>query len=131
MFESNPDLRYRSLWLVVGYMLVGLVIFLSVTSEPIDPGIDIPFIDKFFHALAYFTLMFWFAQIYHIKKQRLFYAVALVLMGVLMEYIQSFDPARSYEIADMVANTAGVLIAIVLSRSVLFSNVLGKIERLI
>ena len=131
MFDSNPSLRYRSLWLVVGYLLVSFVVYLSVTSKPPDPDIDIPFIDKFFHALAYFTLMAWFSQIYHIKKQRLFYAVAFILMGVLMEVIQSFDPARSYEIADMVANTAGVLIAIVLSRSVLFSSVLGRIERLI
>lgn len=131
MFVSNPDLRYRSLWLVVGYMLVSFVVYLSVTSEPPDPNIDIPFIDKFFHALAYFILMFWFSQIYHIKKQRLFYAVALVLMGILMEYIQSFDPARTYEIEDMVANTVGVLIGILLSRNVFFSGILGRFERFI
>jgi len=129
MFNSNPDLRYRSLWLGIGYMLVGLVVFLSVTSDPVNTNINLPFVDKFFHALAYFSLMFWFSQIYHVKKQRLFYAVVFVLMGVLMEYIQSFDPARSYEVADMMANTTGVLLAILLSRSVLFSSVLGRIER--
>jgi len=113
--NKNPELQYRPLWLTIGYILVALVLYLSLTSSPVEIDLDIDYQDKFFHAVAYFTLMFWFAQIYHEKFWRNTYAVLFVLMGVGLEYLQSFDPERYYEFADMVANTAGVVLGLLLA----------------
>ncbi|MBE9563646.1 MAG: hypothetical protein IMF17_00270, partial [Proteobacteria bacterium] len=76
MFEKPvPDLRLRFLWLAIGYGLVVLVVYLSLTSQPVDLELNVPYEDKFFHALAYFTLMAWFSQIYHDRFQRNMIAV--------------------------------------------------------
>ena len=110
-----PPLKLRRVWLAIGYSLVASVVYLSLTSSPVDPGLDIPYEDKLYHALPYFTLMFWFAQIYHEPVKRNVIAVMFILMGVLFEYLQSFDPNRYYEFADMIANTTGVLLGLLLA----------------
>lgn len=125
---QNPDLRYRNLWLTVGYMLLGTIIYLSVTSQPVDLDLDFPYQDKLMHALAYFVLMGWFVQIFYELKKRVLLAVAFIVMGVVLEYIQSFDPARYSEFADMVANTTGVLLAAFLSKVTSFGLLLHRLE---
>lgn len=130
MPESNPDLRYFKLWLAIGYALTAFIIYMSLTSEPVEIEIDFPYQDKFFHTLAYFSLMGWFAQIFHVQRQRAAFAVAFVMMGVILEYMQSFDPARYYEIEDMMANTLGVVIAVFLAKMTAFKFFLVKFERL-
>ena len=129
MSESNPELRYFKLWLAVGYALMTFIIYMSLTSDPIEIDLDYPFQDKFFHALAYFSLMGWFAQMFHVQGQRLAFAIAFILMGAILEYMQSFDPARYYETEDMIANTLGVAIAVFLAKSTVFKNLLVKFER--
>jgi len=131
MPELNPELRYFKLWLAVGYALMVFIIYMSLTSSPIEIDLDYPYQDKFFHALAYFSLMGWFAQMFHVQSQRVAFAVAFILMGVILEYMQSFDPARYYETEDMIANTLGVAIAVFLSKRTSFKFLLVKIDRLI
>lgn len=113
--KAYPDLKFRFIWLAIGYALVTLVVYLSLTSQPPEIESGLPFQDKFFHALAYFTLMAWFAQIYHDRFQRNMIALVFVLMGVALEYVQSLDPARMFEVADMIANTVGVALGFYLS----------------
>ena len=126
--QENPVHRYQKFWLAIGYLLIALIIYLSVTSAPPLPEIDVPYFDKFGHFLAYFILMGWFAQLYHLKKLRLIYALSFVVMGVVMEFVQSFDPARMFEYADMVANSSGVVIAVLLTRVSAFRLILQKVE---
>ena len=125
---SGPELRYRFEWLLVGYAMVAVVIYLSLTSEPPDIDIDMPLQDKIFHALAYFSLMLWFAQIYHARRQVYIFAAGFVAMGVVLELIQSLDPARYTEFGDMIANTIGVALALGLSTTPL-KNVLVSVEK--
>ena len=113
----NPDLRYRKLWLGIGYFLIILVIFLSLTSSPVEIDSKLPYQDKLFHALAYFSLTFWFMQIYHIKHHVTGWAIFFLSLGLLLEYLQSFDPERYSEVGDMIANTIGVVAAAILSRT--------------
>ena len=110
-----PNLKFRFIWLAMGYSLVSLVVFLSLSSNPIDMGEAFLHQDKLFHAFAYFVLMAWFAQIYHDKFQRNMIAVFFVFMGVAIEYFQSFDPARMTELLDIVANTVGVALGFYLA----------------
>lgn len=128
--KAAPDLKFRFVWLVVGYALVSLVFYLSLTSQPIDVELGLPFVDKFFHAFAYFMLMAWFAQIYHDKFQRYLIALGLIVIGVALEFLQGFDPARMSEFADMVANTTGVVLAFYLTLTKA-KNCLVSIENLI
>ena len=128
MQEINPVYRYQKLWLIIGYVLVALVMYLSITSAPPLPDVDVPYFDKLGHFLAYFVLMGWFAQIYHVKKMRIIFALAFIFMGLAMEFIQSFDPARMAEFADMVANTLGVVIALLITRMSAFRLILKKVE---
>lgn len=128
--RSGPALRLRFLWLVIGYALVLLVVFMSLTSNPIEMGELFPYEDKVYHAFAYFTLMAWFAQIYHDRFQRNMIAAVFVFMGVALEYLQSFDPDRMAEFADMVANTTGVALGMALAMSS-WRNVLVWLEGLV
>lgn len=125
--DINPEFKYKQLWLAVGYGLVLLVVYLSVTSQPPEIDLGFKFQDKVFHALAYFSLMFWFAQIYHVKKQRFLFALFFIALGVAMEGIQSLDPERYAEFDDIVANTFGVAIGMLLTKKSL-KNLLAKFE---
>ncbi|MBT8119278.1 MAG: VanZ family protein [Gammaproteobacteria bacterium] len=127
--ESFPALKLRAVWLAVGYSLIAVIVILSLTSSPIDTGLDFPYQDKLYHMLAYFSLMFWFAQIYHDRIKRNLMAVMFILMGVLLEYLQGFDPNRYSEFADMLANSMGVLLGLLLALTGA-KNFLLKFERI-
>lgn len=128
--KAEPDLKLRFLWLAIGYALVMLVVFLSLTSNPVSLEIELPYQDKFFHALAYFVLMAWFAQIYHDKFQRNMIALVFIFMGVTLEYLQGFDPNRYFEYADMVANSVGVALGFTVALTGA-KNILLKLEKVI
>jgi len=111
--KAGPELRFRYVWLVTGYALVILVIFLSLTSVPVDMDMSFPYQDKAAHAFAYFTLMAWFSQIYHGRLQCFMIALLFVMLGVVLEYLQSFEPSRYAEFGDMLANTTGVALGFI------------------
>lgn len=131
MPETNPEFRYRPLWLIMGYALVVLIIYLSLTGSPPEVDFGLDFQDKLFHVLAYFAMMGWFSQIYHVQTQRVIIAIVFVLMGVLLEYVQSFNPARYYETDDMIANMLGVAIAVLLAKTTMFRFILVRLESFI
>ena len=126
----NDDLKYLALWQAGGYVLVLLIVYLSVTSNPVDIGPTFDFKDKVYHVAAYFLLMAWFVQIYRDAFVRYVIAAMFILMGVLMEFVQSFDPARYYEFGDMLANTAGVIFGFWFS-SCLGKGLFARIEKII
>ncbi|MGD2052752.1 MAG: VanZ family protein [Gammaproteobacteria bacterium] len=128
MEKLNPDLRYRKLWLLIGYLMIALVIYLSLTSSPLQIDANLPYQDKVFHALAYFVLTFWFMQIYHIRHHVVRWLVFFLCLGLLLEYLQGFDPHRFSEMGDMVANALGVMLAAGLSMTPL-RYALTRLER--
>ncbi len=128
--KTAPDLKLRLLWLSIGYGLVALVVFLSLTSSPVDMETGLPYEDKVFHAFAYFILMAWFSQIYHDKFQRNMIAVIFVFMGMTLEYLQSFDANRYSEFADMIANATGVALGFSIALTGA-KNILLRVEKVI
>ena len=127
MAAENPALRFRGLWLLIGYGLIALIVYLSVTSDPPDINTGLPYQDKLFHMLAYFTLTAWFVQIFHARRHLNRWAIAFICLGLSMEYVQSFEPTRSTEFADMIANTIGVTLGYALSATPL-KHVLIRFE---
>ena len=75
---------------------------------PEPPRLDIEQGDKLQHLAAYGSLMLWFAQIAVARKPRLRTAVALVGLGIALEYAQRATGYRTFSYADMAANAAGV-----------------------
>lgn len=91
------------LWRFLGWSLVLTVFYLSLTPSPPDSGL--PSGDKIGHLAAYAALMGWWLQL-HRHPERL--ALVFVLMGLALELLQSLGGARTGDIFDMAANTAGV-----------------------
>jgi hypothetical protein len=105
--EVTP-LRFRTLWLAIGWSMVAVVVWLSLT--PVPPKLDITFkwIDKVEHVIAYFALMGWFAQFYRSSGSRLLLAAVLCVMGIGLEFLQEMGGVRSFEYSDMAAGFSGV-----------------------
>lgn len=107
---SIGHLRFQRLWISVGVLMVLFVAASSIMALP-APVKAIMLHDKAVHTLAYAGLMGWFSQIYRHDLTRLILAIALVCMGVAIEFIQGMTSTRQFDVLDMVANTSGVLLS--------------------
>jgi hypothetical protein len=67
-------------WRGVGWFGVALLLYLSFTPQP--PNIPVENGDKLGHALAYATLLFWWAQVLVARRQRLWLALELLGLGI-------------------------------------------------
>jgi VanZ family protein len=107
---QSPEavLGNRPYWLVLGWLLVLFVIYLSLTPEPMQvPGEQG---DKFGHVFAYAALMSWFANLYELPARRLQFAIGFVALGVALEFVQRWTGYRSFDVADMAADAVGVAV---------------------
>jgi VanZ family protein len=100
--------KKRALCLVLGWTMVGAIVWLSLTPSP--PKADFEASDKLAHLLGYGTLMLWFSQLHLERKTRIAYAAGFAAMGVALEFVQGQLGYRTYEVFDMYANTLGVLL---------------------
>ena len=104
MSDSRPALK--RIWLAIGWIGVGAVIWLSLMPEP--PRLDVEQGDKLQHLAAYGSLMLWFAQVAVARHLRLQTALGLVALGVALEFVQRATGYRTFSYADIAANAAGV-----------------------
>ncbi len=109
-------LKYRSAWLVGGWLWVSLVVYLSLVPYPPEP-MFFPHSDKLGHGFAYTSLSLWFCQIYLSLRQRGAVIAALMAMGVVIEFLQGWGGYRYFEYADMLANSTGVLLGVLLAHT--------------
>lgn len=110
--------KLRKAWLALGWGWIAAIVYLSLTPHPPEP-VRLWGVDKLEHVLAYGLLMLWFSQVYARRTQRLFAAVLLIAMGVLLEFLQGMTDYRSFEPADMLANATGVMLGWVWARTAL------------
>lgn len=68
--------------------------------------------DKAQHMIAYAVLMWWFRQAF---AGWIRWFVFLTLLGVGLECVQGLTAYRYFEYGDMVANTLGVILGLVLA----------------
>jgi VanZ family protein len=113
MDRLNPKLKWKILWLACGWSLIGLVVTLSLIPPPppSTPFINLPYIDKLGHFLAYATLMGWFIQLYHSSHKRVQYVIGFIALGISLEILQGIGGIRHADWQDAVANSVGVLFA--------------------
>jgi len=122
---NEYELRWMVWWRALGYALVAIVIWLSLTPQP--PELHVEQGDKLQHVVAYGALMLWFAQL-HAGRARAGAALALVVLGVALEGVQGLTGYRSFDVIDMAANTAGVVLGLAAGPPRL-PNVLRLFER--
>ena len=122
------NFRARKLWLVVGWLLVLLVIFLSLVPVPVEVPVEGG--DKFGHVTAYAALMFWFANLFETVNRRGILAIGFVALGIALEFVQGWTDYRTFELADMAADAFGVAVGWVLAPPRL-PNFLQRIEKLV
>ncbi|MFO1435618.1 MAG: VanZ family protein [Gammaproteobacteria bacterium] len=104
--------QFRALWLAAGYVLVAVIVYLSVA-----PSLDVNMQegrDKIYHALAYGTLMLWFAQAYGYRRWWVI-ALASCALGVGLEYVQRWMGTRTFDYIDMLADAMGVAAGLMLA----------------
>jgi len=110
--------KLRWTWLALGLVWIAAIFYLSLIPPPPQP-VAFWQADKLAHALAYGLLMLWFCQVYRQRSSRVLLALLLVAMGIAIEYLQRETGYRIFEIADMFANAAGVMVGWVWARTAL------------
>ena len=99
----------RSLWLGVGWLGIVAVFVFSLGPASTLPT-AMQHADKLVHLASYGILMFWWAQLYTVSRERVRLAIALVLLGIIIEWLQGFTPTRQSDVLDALANTIGILL---------------------
>ena len=105
------------------FLAILATIFLGVLSLSVVPkmnlGLGIKSGDKYLHFIAYFglTLLWYFALKEKINKKvfKFFVPLTIILYGIILEGLQSgLTTYRTGDIYDAIANTAGVIVALLL-----------------
>jgi len=120
--------RARKLWLIVGWLLILLVIYLSLAPISIEMPVEDG--DKIGHVAAYAALMLWFANLYETLTRRSILAIGFVALGIALEFVQGETGYRTFEVADMVADALGVAVGWALAPPRL-PNFLQRIEKFV
>ncbi len=110
----------RKYLVLIGWLMVLLVIALSLVKiNAVMPPIKNA--DKLGHFIAYLALMTWFGWLYTKPLTRNLYAIGFIVMGGVLEVLQSMTSYRTADIEDFHVNTIGVIAGFVLS--VILANV--------
>jgi VanZ family protein len=125
---NTARLTFRPLWLLLGWALVLAIIYESLTPAPVDLPVEQG--DKVLHASAYLVLMSWFSNIYEGARDRVICAAGCIALGVGLEFAQLMTVTRTFDVLDMAAGAAGVLIALILAPPRL-PNYLHLVERIV
>jgi VanZ family protein len=113
-------------WTLVGWLGIFTVTYLSLMPDPPEPSFEQG--DKFEHATAYCCLAWWFAQIAVARAGRVRVALGLLALGIGLEFAQLAVPPRTFSLADMLANAAGIGLGFLLA-SPRTPNVLRLLSR--
>ena len=109
MKAALKPLRRPRLWL--GLWIAAIVALVVVCLVPLDSLPPLPEnSDKLEHLFGYFALSAAAVQLFGSRRALLVATVALVALGIGVEFAQGFTAYRSSDPADALANTLGVLL---------------------
>lgn len=121
VLTAMRDFRRPRLWLNLWWCGCLLAVVLSLIHPP-EIGVRLPEGDKVGHFLAYLCLSAWSVMLFTRLRDRLLAAIALLLLGVLMELAQGgLTSDRMMDARDAVANGVGVMVGQLAS--------LGRLQR--
>ena len=93
------------LWRIAGWAGVAFTAAVSLGPSAIEGE---QHADKVVHLAGYALMMFWWAQVVVRNRWRL--ALAVIVLGAVIELLQGLTPARQPDLLDVLANSAGVLL---------------------
>src|SRR5687767_5439850 len=126
IFNIDPRLERKYWWITVGMLWWTLIAVFSLITSP---HITMPNnTDKLYHALSYSVLMGWWLQLFPQPRTRLLLAGIFISFGIGIEFLQSFHPLRHFDVWDMLANSAGILLAWLLGKTPL-DQILYRFEK--
>ncbi len=113
-------------WHIAGILMAVFVVIFSLTpSFPLqNEFFASPLGDFLVHSTGYGLLMFCLCQIWHQHKHQLAAGMALVSIGCLLEYFQTFIDGRNFNFLDIGANITGISVAYIVSY--IFKRFLSK-----
>lgn len=105
---------------IVWTVIIAILTLSPGRSVPDVPFWIIPHFDKIVHAGIFGMLSFLMARGIikqyagqKIKKAFVISFFATVVYGLIIEYLQRLVPGRSFELGDLIANTAGVVLGLI------------------
>ena len=111
--------------LIIAIVATFFLAILSLSAVPkLNLGLGIKAGDKYLHFIAYFglSLMWYFALKDRINQKifKIFVPLTLIFYGIILEGLQSgLTTYRTGDIYDAIANTAGVIVALVLFNKII------------
>lgn len=99
--------------LLFAILLTGIIAYLSLITLTIEIPVKISFFDKILHFSAYFTLSIsWMFHFRNKRKSLKLILLCVFLFGILLEFMQGwFNPNRTKDVYDMLANGSGIIMA--------------------
>ena len=105
--------RHPRLWLVIGWVLIALAVFVSLLPAASLPQIGVS--DKFEHTSTYAFLALWFAGLYP-RSRYVVIGLGLFAMGVTIEWAQgAMHMGRQSDYRDVIANSIGIVAGLLLA----------------
>ena len=122
--RPSGRLRWHRAWVALGGAIMLWVLWMALSP---DPGIalDFPYGDKLLHATTFTCLMGWWGNVYRARRARGWAALGCLAFGVFIEFAQWLDPPRDADALDVLADGAGIVIALLLLRTSLASVLAG------
>ena len=113
----KKELHFYNFWNLCILVSLAAITFISLTPSVPTISDPIPFLDKFVHIGLYFIEGLFILSVSK-KNIHTHSAIFLSAFGLLMEFCQGQTAYRSFEWLDLLANIAGILMALMLSKVV-------------
>ncbi|TXD49851.1 VanZ family protein [Polaribacter sp. IC073] len=115
---------FKGKLLIIAIVITISILYLSLMRVP-KYDISISHLDKWQHCLAYFTLsLSWLFAVYKENKKYLI-VFACVVFGIIIEILQhTLTNYRTGDYFDVIANSLGVLIGLLVYNQVFKKNLL-------
>ena len=127
MTSSRPEYRFLKFWYCIAVFLLVFIIGVSLWPRPPEIFFALAFSDKILHFLAYFVLMGWYIQLAYQTKVRVLLAISFCALGLALEFLQGWGGVRFFDWMDALANSTGVLVALLLGYT-RFQRLLSSVE---
>jgi VanZ family protein len=98
---------------IIGYLLILSIFIFSLIPGGNGEGL-FPHSDKVGHAIAYFSVTYWFSNLFP-RNKHLALVIKFTLQGIFIEFLQRMTGYRTFDYLDMLANFSGCLLAYVLA----------------
>lgn len=105
-----------------------VLLIITYFSLRVSSDVTLPTNDKVGHFLAYTVLSYTILLICDTNKRKWIGIIFSICYGFLMEFLQGFVPGRDPSILDMIANSFGALIGLVIPFKLIIKEKIKLIE---